>query len=179
MPELTAPQLACLASPVRSQVFMTLRRLNQASTREIAEEMGREPEVIHYHVNALTKAGLIHEAFRRPTKRKPEAVYKSTSRTFSLPDPRDRPELAAAARKAVSTGLRQAARGLEAASIQAEANPALRRHIHIINTAMRLSPEDAEVFIDMIESAVAFARDHESKEGTPLRWSSIVFPNVR
>lgn len=174
---LNAEQLACLASPIRNEAFSTLRKLGQASAREIAEEMGKSPEALHYHVRALLKAGLIEEKLRRPTSRKPEAVYETTAKTFRLPNLSHHPDLAPITRKAVAAGVRNALRGYEAAALRAMEDEALRTYLMVIRTTMQLSPQDAATFLDMIEAAVRFAREREVRHGVRLHWSSLVFPD--
>src|SRR5258708_36783471 len=103
--ELNSEQLASLASPARSEVFVAIRSLRKASIREVAEYMRRSPESLYYHINALLKAGLIQETDKRPTKRKPEAIYSSTADDFRLPDLQAHPELEMLTRPAVAAGL--------------------------------------------------------------------------
>lgn len=179
MPTLNSQQLACLASPIRNQTFMTLRRMGTASARELAEEMGRTPASTHYHVKELLAAGLIREQGRRPTARKPEAIYEPVEKTYQLPNLREQPELASITRRAVTAGLRSTIRGYEAAAAKAQEDQSLREYMHVIRAAVRLSPDDAQAFMAMIESASKFAREHDTRDGVRLHWSSLVFPDVK
>jgi hypothetical protein len=177
-PTLTADQLECLASPIRREVFTTLRGLGTASARELAEELHRTPEILHYHLKALHRAGLIRECGRRATARKPECLYEPAERSYRLPDLVKQPELAAITRKAVAAGLRQTTRGYEAAAIAAVDNAEVREHISVIQAGVTLRPENAAKFIALIEEANRFARQAESKEGLRLHWCSVVFPET-
>lgn len=176
MVDLNSQQLTCLASPTRNQVFMSLRKLGRASARELAEDLGRDPELLHYHLKSLLKAGLIRESGRRPTARKPEAVYESTATRYRLPDLDKQPELASITRKAVAAGMRESLRKYLSAAERAEGEPELRSFMHIIRAGVRLSPEDAQEFMRLIESASEFAKDHERKDGVRLQWASLVSP---
>src|SRR4051812_28092657 len=108
---LNADQLACLASPVRNEVFMQLRTIGKASVGDIAKVLGKSPEAVHYHVKALVAAGLAREAFRRPGVKKPEFVYEPVGKRLKLPNPSEGPEVAKLIRKSVAAGFRQTIRG--------------------------------------------------------------------
>lgn len=176
---LTAEQLSCLASPVRSETFTVIRSLGEASVREVAESMDRSPEAVQYHVRALLRVGLIVEKFRRPTGHKPESVYAAATASIQLPDLKTTPELAPLTRKAVVAGLRQTIRGYQAAAEAAEQNPRVREGMSVIRATLRLRPDDAEVFFSLIEKALHFAKANESPDGTRLYWSSIVHPDPK
>jgi DNA-binding transcriptional ArsR family regulator len=173
---LNSEQLACLASPTRNETFATIRSLGKASVRELADRMGRSPEALYYHVKALSKAGLIKEALRRPTVRKPEAVYESVEANYRLPQSGSDPELDALARRSVVSGLRHTIRGYETASTIAEKDVQKRPYLQVIRVACRLSEEHAKSFFELIEEAARFAKDHEQPDGVRLHWSSVVFP---
>lgn len=150
-----------------------------ASARELAEEMGRTPASTHYHVKELLAAGLIREQGRRPTARKPEAIYEPAEKTYQLPNLVEHPELAPITRRAVAAGLRNTIRGYEAAATKAQEDHDLRAYMQLIRAAVRLSPDDAQTFMELIEKASRFAREHDSKVGVRLHWSSLVFPYVK
>ena len=173
---LTAPQLRCLASPVRNEVFMQIRTMGQASVREIAKATGRKPEAVHYHVKSLVSAGLAREAFRRPAPKKPESVYEPIGKELRLPKPGQKPEVAALIRKSTAAGFRQTLRGYLKAARQAQTEPKIRPYLHIVRMNARLSPKDAREFLDRIEDAVKFADEHRDEEGMKLVWSSITYP---
>lgn len=176
---LTSEQLTCLASPIRNDVFTMLRSLKRASVAELAQELGKSPESIHYHMGTLEKAGLIEPVAKRRTERRPETLYASTAEQFRLPTPEENPKASHLNRKSVVTGLRGVAAGFEAASIAADQRPELRRSIHILRLSLRMSRQDLAVFTEMLESAASFAAEHESSTGERLVWSSVVYPVVR
>jgi hypothetical protein len=178
MQTLDAAKLACLASPVRREVFTAFRQLGPGSVREVAEDIGRKVELVHYHTKALVDAGLLREDGRRPTSRKPECLYSPTAAMFRLPNLEADPELAEVTRKAVAAGLRQTTRKYEQAAKAAVLDPSLRNNMSVIQASIRLSPADAETFIGMIEAANRFARDAQQGDGIRLIWSSLVIPEV-
>jgi hypothetical protein len=176
---LTAKQLACLASPVRNEVFLQLRTLGQASVGDIARATGRKPEAVHYHVKALVQVSLAREAFRRQSAKKPEAVYEPVGKKLRLPKPTDSPEIAGLIRKTVVAGFRQSIRGYTEAARRAESDPDTLRYMHVIKLLARLSATDAKEFMKRIEDAVQFADDHRREDGLKIVWSSVVYPSKK
>jgi len=176
---LNAAQLECLSSPARSEVFMQLRSIGQASIGELGRSLGKRPEAIHYHVKALVKAKLAKEAFRRPGIKKPESVYEPIGTNWRLPRMRAGSPVAEMARKTVAAGFRQSARGYLKAAERADREPHVRKRMQVIRMNIRLKPEDIPVLMEMIEAVVKFADEHKSADGERLAWSSILYPPVR
>ena len=77
---LDAEQLRCLSSPPCNQMLHTLRTLERASASEAAKAIGKSPATAHHHLKTLQSHGLVEEALRRPTARKPEVVYQLAAR---------------------------------------------------------------------------------------------------
>lgn len=173
---LNAEQLACLASPARNEVLTQLRGMGRGSASEVAKALGKKPEAIHYHLKALVVAGLASVAYRRPAPKKPESVYEPVGTALQLPPPNAGPEIAALARKAVKAGFAATVRGYLEAAEAAEQDLAVRSQMHLIRANLRLSPEDTQTFLKLIETANTFASEHRTEEGTRLVWSSAVYP---
>ena len=173
--ELNAAQLRCLASPACNDVVRALRSLEQASATELAASVGRSPATVHYHLKCLMDCSLVREAFRRPTARKPEAIYELAATRLKLPQVAPDSAEGELARRAIIAGLRQTIRGYERAAI---AQTGEERRIQVLRTQLRLKPEDAERFMEMIEAASKFAEEHRSDEGVLLHWSSVVYPEI-
>jgi DNA-binding transcriptional ArsR family regulator len=179
---LTPDQLRALASPVRNEVYVRLRARGRASAADLGRELAKSPESVHYHLRLLERSGLIREAFRRPTQRKPESVYEPTALRVRLPDPRRSPKVAELNRRAVLAGMRMVMRGYAAASERAEKEPARAGMIHAIRLNLRLGRRDAKEFFRRIEELARFADERRAPEGegegkiTRLHWHSIVYP---
>lgn len=174
---LNVEQLRCLASPVRNDVLTRLRLLGEASAREVAEALGRSPASVHYHLLALVEAGLVEEAYRKPSPRKPESFYRSAARRLILPKAEDRDaEVQQATRQTLLAQLRRLAREYEDAFDRAEASPEIRPAMQFITYATRLSPADLETFKQKVRDLAEFAETHRTDDGLPVRWSSIIHP---
>ena len=171
--ELNVSQLKCLASPACSTVVQALMALHQASATDIARAISRSPATVHYHLNSLLDCSLIREAFRRSTARRPEAVYEFVAGDLKLPAAEPHSVEGALTRRAVIAGLRQVMRGYESAAKAPRTEDAIT---HVLRAQIRLSAEDAQRFIGMLEAASKFAADNRLDEGALLHWCSILYP---
>ena len=181
---LTAEQLRALASPVRNEVYARLRALGRASAGDLGGELGRSAEAVHYHLRELVRVGLIREAFRRPTQRKPESVFEPTADSVRLPDPRKSPKIAELNRRAVLAGMRMVMRGYDAASRRAARAPRAAEpdgRIHVVRLNVRLAEQDARELFRRIEEIARFADERRAPEGAGIRlhWHSVVYPPGR
>lgn len=70
-----ADQLEALASPLRQEICNALAGLGEASTVEIARELGMPADALYYHIRKLIRVGLLVERGRRPTARRDETTY--------------------------------------------------------------------------------------------------------
>lgn len=52
-------QMECLASPIRNEVFWAFAPEVSRSVADVAEEIGKSAQTVHYHLNALVSAGLL------------------------------------------------------------------------------------------------------------------------
>jgi DNA-binding transcriptional ArsR family regulator len=68
-------QLAALAAPLRQEICNALAGLGEASTVELARELGTPADALYYHVRKLLEVGLLAECGRRPTARRDETIY--------------------------------------------------------------------------------------------------------
>ncbi|PJL24602.1 hypothetical protein B9Y64_18725 [Stenotrophomonas maltophilia] len=81
--QLTPTQLAAMASPVRMAILQRLDAEGPASTRELAERLGRPATALYHHLAHLEKNGLVRISEHRDTGRRPEAVYATASPLLS------------------------------------------------------------------------------------------------
>ena len=167
MAELTLEQLNCLASPPRSRVFSTLRAVGSASASEVASHLDRSAESVAYHLHQLASAGLVEAVEVRPTKRRPEAIYRATIQRAELPTS---PEASKAVRKTVAAGLRQSARDFEAAAVHGHEN------IFVQRGQVRLSKDVIAEVSRMFDTAIAFATENASEDGVLVGYSTLICP---
>lgn len=83
---LTPTQLAAMASPARMAILQRLDADGPASTRELAERLGRPVTALYHHLAHLQKNGLVRISGHRGTGRRPEAVYAVVSQQLSSRD---------------------------------------------------------------------------------------------
>ncbi len=68
-------QIECLASPARQEVVDALTALGPCSIAELADDLGRAPDSLYYHVRALTRAGLVVARGTRGAGAREEALF--------------------------------------------------------------------------------------------------------
>jgi DNA-binding transcriptional ArsR family regulator len=173
--ELSAAQMKCLASPMCNAVVQALRALGQASAAELAKSIGRSPATVHYHLRSLLECSLVREAGRRPTARKPEAVFELAAPRLKFPKVEPDSAEGELARRAVAAGLRQVIRGYEKAATDQTGKEGM---LHVLRAQIRLKRADAERFLEMLEAASRFAEENRTEQGTLLHWSSVVYPDA-
>jgi hypothetical protein len=86
-----------------------------ASIADIALRMGRRPDSLYYHVNALVKVGLLVPGGTRKAGKRDEALYRPVARSFGLAANLRKPADAQAALKAVAAAFRLAEREMKTA----------------------------------------------------------------
>ncbi|MBX3117544.1 MAG: helix-turn-helix transcriptional regulator [Fimbriimonadaceae bacterium] len=173
---LTAEQVRCLATPARNEVYQRLRAIQPASVADVAASLGRSVELVHYHARSLVKCGLIAEVEKRPSGRRPEAVYSAVHGPVQLPEPS--PDTDDVVREMVVGGLRLTARQYERASIASASDPEIRNSMHVLRAIVRLNNDDFEEFTEMLERVGEFLKEKQSPEGKSITWSSAVYPNL-
>lgn len=80
----TEEQIRALAGPLQNQIVGTLERVGPSTAKELAVHVGVAPESLYYHLRKLKRAGLLLVTGRRPTSRRPEAVYALPGRELVL-----------------------------------------------------------------------------------------------
>jgi len=81
--QLTAAQLASLASDPRRAIVETLANGEPRSLRELAQGLGRSAAATHRHLAILKDEGLIADAGARPSRRRPERLYRLVATSLS------------------------------------------------------------------------------------------------
>jgi predicted ArsR family transcriptional regulator len=72
-------------SLLKSQRIELLRAMEEARTcPELAEQFGRSPQQIYYHVKALEKAGLVEKVAEKRVRGTVEGHYQASARTYWL-----------------------------------------------------------------------------------------------
>ena len=167
--------LKCLASPACNDVVRALRSLGQGTASEVGAAINHSAATAHYHLKQLLKCGLVKEAGKRPSARKPVVVFEIAAKRLKLPRVIPGSVESEYARRAVMAGLREVMRGYEKAakSITPDYCP-----MQILRAEIRLSEQDERIFLELLESASRFANANRIEEGRVLNWSSVVYPNV-
>ncbi len=135
-------QVEAIASPMRLEVLHGVMACGSCTMKELAEHVGRLPESLYYHVNKLLQVGLIKEVDKRPTRRRPEAVYRAIAPALQVdPDERNPGFLKALAK--LGAGILRRAERLNGAALErADTRRAgARRNQLLAQRSTRLSPQ--------------------------------------
>lgn len=82
---LSLEQVKVLASAIRNQVFWAFTADEPVSTSDIARDLNKSAQTIHYHVNELATVGLIIPVAERKRRARVEKLYVRTGvRVFDL-----------------------------------------------------------------------------------------------
>lgn len=79
--EINLEQMRGLSSTVRADVFWSFHAIDQKSVNDVAKELGKSAQTIHYHVNALVKVGLLVPGETRRKRSRTEQLYVRKART--------------------------------------------------------------------------------------------------
>jgi len=163
-------QRRAISSPLRMELIGLFTDGEPLSVATIAERMGRPATAIHYHVRVLEKAGLLRRVGRKPSGRRPEALYLPVADLFKMEQPRDAPEeVAAMSLKTLATAFRMAERDMKAAFTNPDSKSAgPYRNVFGARVHCRLSKQDlAELNRHLRDIEKMLTRAHQNHEPSP------------
>lgn len=79
--EFSLEQVKALSSAIRAEVFWSFHQYNHKSVNDIAKEIGKSAQTVHYHTNALLDLGLIVATETRQKRSRTEQLYLRKART--------------------------------------------------------------------------------------------------
>ncbi len=158
-----AGQLRALRTPLRQRMVRTFSRLGACTVRELADELGREPAALYYHVHALVDSGIVRETGKRETGTRPESVYSLVAERILI----DRRETSGPFLSALSdlqrATLRTAEKELEAA-LKARDPKKAGDAPTLLRLASRLKPQQAAHATKMLHELVEFLAENDDPE---------------
>lgn len=78
-------QMKVLSSSIRSEVFWAFHPYDQKSVNDVAKELGKSAQTVHYHVNALVEIELLVPADTRQRRSRTEQLYLAKGRSALAP----------------------------------------------------------------------------------------------
>ncbi|MBL8863460.1 MAG: helix-turn-helix transcriptional regulator [Planctomycetes bacterium] len=85
-------QVEALASPARQEVVDGLQAIGPCSIAALAQDLGRAPDSLYYHVRLLEQSGLVVRRGTRATGRRAEALFDVPGRMVLDQEPRTQRE---------------------------------------------------------------------------------------
>ena len=161
-------QLQALESPMRQRIVATLEDRGPSTVAEIAEDMGRIPESLYYHVRMLVDVELLVVCDQRGAGRRQEAVYRSVAPVLRLDYENRDDDWNRGLERAASAYLRAAGRQYAEALTSPEVRRSGdRREVRVMQINVRLGEEAlAEVHRRMDELHDYCVDEHRKGEGT-------------
>jgi len=77
-------QLKALGSPLRQRMVDVVQSIGPCSISEIAEAVDRRADSLYHHMRILEAVGLVTDAGRRATERRPEALFDVPGRPMRM-----------------------------------------------------------------------------------------------
>ncbi len=105
-----AAQVRALASPTRNAIVQVIGSQGEASVREIAHQLGRQPPSLYKHIDILLDVGLIEQVGTEPTIRRDARIFTTDIECLRYA-PED-PDLVEALIEFVESEMRYATRSL-------------------------------------------------------------------
>ena len=174
----SAEQLRALRTPLRQEIVQAFMRLGACTVGELADELGREPATLYYHVHALEEAGIAVETDKRRGGGRPESVYSLVAERIMI-DRKEtsRPFLSAVAdlqRATLRTAERELAAALEPRDPKGSVDsPTLLRLV------FRLKPQDATRITKMLHELVEFLAENDDADAETAHSLTVAFVPVR
>lgn len=106
----SAAELEAIVSPVRHHLLRALSMLGRCSVKELAQQLGRSPESLYYHLRALEAAGLVVERGERVVGGRTEALYATIGEQLVTDPKQTSPDYLDAYRNSVAALMRLANR---------------------------------------------------------------------
>lgn len=173
-----ADQIRCLEVPVRQEVLDTIRVLQPCSVREVAEHLGRTVTSLYHHVQSLLAVDLLSEHGERPTRRRPEMLYRvdhDMHIRYVPSDPENVRQVTRVAEGIARTAVRDFKDGLRPGLAVADGRG---RNIWAARTKLWLSDEDLEEVNRLLERLIGLMERTRDSGGRLYSMSWILAPDA-
>lgn len=108
-------QRRVFASPQRIEIIGLFMEREPLSVADIAARIGRPASAVHYHVNVMSKAGILRRVGERRDGKRPEALYAPVAEMFQMAQRQGDEAGAKDALKTMSVAFRMALSDMKAA----------------------------------------------------------------
>ncbi|HRJ25936.1 MAG TPA: helix-turn-helix domain-containing protein [Fimbriimonadaceae bacterium] len=147
-------QIACIASPVRAEVYWAFPVYSPRSISEVAGDLGKSQQTVHYHVVALVQAGLLLAVAERKRHARIEKLYVRSS-VISLDEgPGASAEYLGLQSKAFSALMRSASRDVEIALSMVPEDLSIYLTLGLRRRVFHVTPKQLEGLRDRIFQAI-------------------------
>jgi DNA-binding transcriptional ArsR family regulator len=161
----TALELEAVVSPVRHHVLRALSMLGTCSVKELAQQLGRSPESLYYHLRALQDAGLVIERGERVVQGRSEALYATIAQRLVTDPKQTSPDYIDAFKDSAAALLRLADRQVGTAlEHQKESGSTRPISLRIQQVQARLSPKSQRELARRLDDVLQFLYEADDAE---------------
>jgi len=161
---LNREQAACLASPVKREIFEAMLAREEATVNELAVVTERSPKSLYYHIRQMCEVGLMRVKETRPAGTRVEAVYAPVASRIVVEDTGDDPGQKETALRSVRALLRRVEREFRAVA-ETPADSGYPLDTEVLRLIVRLEPAAKRRLEEMLREAARFARENSRPEG--------------
>ncbi len=164
----TAAQLRVLNAPKRMELITILREAGPSTAVDLAQRMGLRPEALHYHLRELERIGVVREAGRKATGRRPQTVFELLAERVRLPSGIGTPSIEREKARGCRLLLRRTER--EVSKAFAARSSGTAGTLRVTRDVVRLSDRDRATLQSKLAEIDRFLRERD-RAGQPHRLS--------
>jgi predicted transcriptional regulator len=172
----TLEQLECIASPARNEVFWTFRYDQPQSVAEVAAEIGKSAQTVHYQVASLLDVGLLMKVGERKRRSRMEALYVWPSVRFYSSGRGASKEYQQTIVTSFAANMRLKMREVEAFHEVADDDPELWDLVTFRQRFLRLSPERTQEFKQQFQRLLREPHPEEGPRTLRVHASVFLYP---
>jgi DNA-binding transcriptional ArsR family regulator len=168
-------QIQCLASPIRNEVFWAFTAHLPHSAADVAQQIGKSAQTVHYHVSQLLDAGLIIPVGERRRRARTETLYVWAFKTFTHPGPAASKEFRDESVRAFSAVMRSIIREVETLHQVAEIDPELATAAAFRHGKVKVTRKRALELKALLQKAIDEAKELEEDSPDALRFHILIY----
>jgi len=138
---LSLDQLKCLSSVERHQVFWCYAPNEGRAAAQVARELGKSAQVVHYHTQALLEVGLLRAVGTQKKRSRTEHLYAWAMATFRHELTQSTPEYRQESLDSFRATTREMVREMEDLHAKAVADPSVLTRSMLRRRYVRIPPE--------------------------------------
>lgn len=170
----TLAQIKALNNLLRQEIMASLWSRGPGSARDIAVRLGVDETKLYYHLQKLTRAGLVQSVSSRRTATKPEAIFSAPSGVWISGFDFSRPEVGEEIAKNSDLTFRMTAKEYRAAITCLD--PAIADRCLLLRNSVRLKPSVRDELEQRLTELNKWVQKQEDPDGDAYSVTASVTP---